>query len=205
MSSPLPASPPGAGAPNAGDRTPTRRRGWRSRLAVLWAIPIIALPVGGALGIQTLVAGESSRQLAATDLVNLEADVNQATLYAGWAVALHWPYAQALAAIQTSDATVDADLRTLNREWAAGGVMPAVQRATSGFLAILDKAVTLLKPEAPRSTRPPRVPRCSSSPAPLASSTARATGSSLRPRRPETQPRRSSGYWSSASRCSSSR
>ena len=132
---------------------PTTRRAYKSRfrqrLAVLWVLPIICLPLSGALGIQGLESGVSSRQVAAADLQNLEADVNLATLDAGWAVALHWSFQRALTTLQNAEMTVRADLARLNSEWPADPIMPTVGPAVITFVRTLEEVVSLFGPNAP--------------------------------------------------------
>jgi hypothetical protein len=127
------------------------RRRQRSRLHgwTFWLLPIIGLPFVGGAGIQALDAGVSSREVAATDLQNLEADVNLVTVYSGWAVALHWPFAQAVAAHEQADRTVQADLGLLNHEGSARSVMARVGPAVTTYLTTLDGAEALFRPGGP--------------------------------------------------------
>jgi PAS domain S-box-containing protein len=127
---------------------PRRRARLCSRLMLLWFLPIIGLPIAGGFGIQALNAGVSSRQVAAADLQNLEADVNLATVYAGWAIALHWPATEAVGLLERSDATARADLKPLNTEPAAAQVMVAVGPAVDTYLRTLDLGAALFIPGA---------------------------------------------------------
>jgi diguanylate cyclase (GGDEF)-like protein/PAS domain S-box-containing protein len=127
---------------------PRRRARLSSRLMLLWFLPIIGLPIAGGFGIQALNAGVSSRQVAAADLQNLEADVNLATVYAGWAIALHWPATEAVGLLERSDATARADLKPLNTEPAAAQVMVAVGPAVDTYLRTLDLGAALFIPGA---------------------------------------------------------
>ncbi len=126
-----------------------RRRRIRLHLGLFWLLPIIGLPVAGGLGIQALDSGVSSREVAATDLQNLEADVNLVTVYSGWAVALHWPFAQAVAAHEQADRMVQADLGLLNHEESARPVMARVGSAVTTYLTTLDGAEALFRPGGP--------------------------------------------------------
>ena len=141
--------PPGDTGINVRVGTPSWRSHLRPRLTLFWLIPILGLPLAGGLGIQTLNAGQSSRQVAAADLQNLEADVNLATLYAGWAIALHWPFTQALATLEGADRTIRADLAALSREPSAAPVMEKVGPLVSSYVHTLDEAAAFFREGAP--------------------------------------------------------
>ena len=133
------------------DCAAVRERKWplRRHLTLLWVLPIIGLPLAGALSIQALELGVSSRQVAAADLQNLEADVNLATLDAGWAVALHWPFQQALTTLQGAEVTVRSDLERLRSEWPANPVMTSVRPAVDTYMRTLEEVVSFFGPGAP--------------------------------------------------------
>ena len=133
------------------DGVGVRERKWplRARWTLLWVLPIIGLPVAGALTIQALESGVSSRYVAAADLQNLEADVNLATLDAGWAVALHWPFQRAQTTLQGAEVTVRSDLERLQSEWPANPVMTSVRPAVDAYMRTLEEVVTLFGPDAP--------------------------------------------------------